>query len=84
MGQFIINILNQCINGLGTALSFVLSLLPPSPFSLIDNSPIQPYLQGINYFVPISTILSIAQAWLVAVGIFYVYQAILRWIGAIE
>ena len=43
-----------------------------------------PYLGYLNYFLPISQIIAIGEAWLVAIGLFYAYQIILRWIKAIE
>lgn len=62
-----------------------ISLLPGSPFTAFINSiPSIPYLGYINYFVPISQMIAIGQAWLTAIGIFYLYQAVLRWLKAIE
>jgi hypothetical protein len=83
VGQFFIDLLNNGINGLGSALTWVLQLLPPSPFQALDNSVIQPYLSGLNWFVPISQMLAAGELWLTAIGIFYIYQAVLRWIKAI-
>lgn len=66
-------------------LNAVLSLLPRSPFvSVLESMDKLPYLGYLNYFVPIGTFISIGQAWLVAIGIFYLYSIILRWIRAIQ
>lgn len=66
-------------------LDWVLKLLPTSPFSAyIDALENIPFLAYLNYFLPISTFIAIGEAWLVAVGLFYLYSIILRWIRAIE
>ena len=84
MGNFFIDLINYLIKGIGSVLSLIFSILPPSPFSIIDNSPIKEYLSYINYFVPINEVIFILQSWLVAVGLYYIYQVALRWIKAIE
>ena len=66
-------------------LDWVLKLLPTSPFTTyIDAFEKIPFLSYLNYFIPISTFIGIGEAWLVSVGIFYLYSIILRWIRAIE
>lgn len=66
-------------------LDWVLGLLPGSPFvKYIDLIAGNPYLNMLNYFVPIGTFVAIGQAWLLAVGGYYLYSIILRWIRAVE
>lgn len=66
-------------------LNAVLNLLPRSPFvSVLASLDKLPYLETVNYFVPIASFVAVGQAWLVAVGLFYLYSIILRWIRAIE
>lgn len=66
-------------------LDWVLSVLPTSPFArYIDALATVPYLGNLNWFVPVGTMLKIGSAWLVSIGLFYVYMIILRWIKAIE
>lgn len=84
MANFIIGFLNLLIKALGGILSIIFKILPPSPFSLLDNSVIKPYLGTINYFVPFSEAILILEVWTVSIGIFYLYQIVLRWIKAIE
>lgn len=83
MFNFIVNVINAIIRGLGTALSWIINLLPPSPFQLLDNSPIQPYIATFNWFVPLPQIIVILEFWLVAVALFYLYMVILRWTKAL-
>ena len=84
MGNFIIDILNFIIKSLGAILSLIFSILPPSPFAVIKNSIIAEYLPYINYFIPFDEVVVILQTWLIAVGVYYLYQIVLRWIKAIE
>lgn len=66
-------------------LDWVLALLPHSPFaSFLDELEGLPFLGYLNYFFPVGTCIKIGEAWLVAVGLFYLYSIILRWIRAID
>lgn len=66
-------------------LDWVLALLPTSPFAkFLDACSNLPYLGWFNWFVPIGQMIAIGEAWLVAIGIFYLYSIILRWIHAID
>lgn len=84
MYAFIINTCNALIRGLGAVLSAIFSILPSSPFKILNNSAIASYLPTINYFIPVSDIISIFDAWILAVGGYYLYQIVLRWIKAVE
>lgn len=82
------DVFKQIFDWLGSALnqvlSWVLFMLPDSPFKLLSNSPISQYLPYINYFIDVATILDILVAWITCIGIYYGYQVILRWIKAIN
>lgn len=80
MANFFTGMINAGIRGLGAILSWVVNLLPASPFQLIDNSPIQPFIATFNWFVPLNTIIAILELWLIAVGTYYLYMVILRWV----
>lgn len=84
MINFLVSFLNLIIKALGAVLSFIFKILPTSPFTLISNSPIAPFLGTLNYFFPISEMILIGEGWLVCVGSFYIYQIVLRWVKAIE
>lgn len=61
------------------------TLLIKSPFVYLDMIPeVQRTLGIVNYFVPISTMITIMEGWLTAIGIFYVRSVILRKVGAIS
>lgn len=72
------------LNNLQNVLSWVINLLPDSPFMQLDNSPIQPYLSALNWVVPIDFMISTMETWLAAVAVYYIYQAVLRWAHAIS
>lgn len=69
-------------------LKAVLALLPDSPFKILDNmaptSEIAKLLGMVNWFIPIYSFIGILEGWLVCVGVYYVYQIVLRWLNAIE
>lgn len=66
-------------------LSAVLILLPDSPFAAFEiPADVKQILGYVNYFVPIGAMLAIATGWLSAIGIYYLYQTILRWTKTIK
>ena len=73
-----------------TLVSFAVSvveLFPESPFVALDElsqSEFYEWLQMLNWFIPVNTFVSILEGWLVAVGVYYVYQVVLRWVKVIE
>lgn len=74
--------LNEVVNGL---LELAISLLPLSPFEKYINSLSNiPYIQYINWFIPVGIFVDIGLAWLGAIGTFYLLMVVLRWIKAIE
>ena len=59
-------------------LKSIIDLLPDSPFKLLDNTPIQPYLKYINWVIPLDFIVDTLSLWLIAVAGYYTYSVILR------
>ncbi|MEG0075223.1 MAG: hypothetical protein RSD63_06395 [Eubacterium sp.] len=84
MANLLIDIVNGFIDGLITALNFILQILPDSPFRSVDLSFLQPYLANFNWLVPVRQILIFLGAWLSAVLIYYAYTVILRVTKAID
>lgn len=59
---------------------YLMNVLPTSPFQpFIQEFSDLPYLGYVNYFIPISAMLKIGAAWLVSIGLFYLYSVIMRW-----
>lgn len=66
----------------GSALQEVLPLSPFSPF--IEQFRDLPYMGYINWFLPIGAAISVLEAWLSAILLFYLYSIVLRWVKAIQ
>lgn len=84
--------LNEIKSGLQSAFGWIIEglikiadvavlALPDSPFVLFDRIPPEYYsiINAVNYFIPFYTFVSIMEAWLVAVLVWYAVQSILRW-----
>ena len=73
---------------LSGGINAILSLLPDSPFVILDKlaptGEIAKWLGMVNWFVPIYSFVGILEGWLAGILIYYVYQVVLRWLGAIE
>lgn len=68
---------------IGSFLDWVYKLLPMSPFApYIEKFGKLPYLEYLNWFIPVSEILVVLGSWLVAIFLWYLYGIILRWIKA--
>ena len=62
----------------------LLQVLPLSPFQqYIDQFRSLPYLGWLNWFFPVGSCLTVMTAWLVAVGLFYLYSILMRWLKII-
>ena len=62
-------------------LNTVLSILPKSPLRpIIEGLDQVEWLAALNWLVPVGTLSAIGAAWLVAIGTFYLYQVVLRWV----
>ena len=62
----------------------LLQLLPLSPFTqFIDLFRNLPFLGYLNWFFPVGDCLKVMAAWLTAVGLFYLYSILMRWLKVI-
>lgn len=63
----------------------LISVLPLSPFQgFISYLSSVPYLGYINWFIPMGTIITITVAWTTAIGTYYLYSIVMRWIKVIQ
>lgn len=76
--------LQGLIDIIALALSSLVSLLPASPFESLASSPAGDLLSKINFFIPFYDFVAILQAWVLAVGIYYLYSVFARWLKAIQ
>ena len=66
-------------------LDLLMKAFPTSPFAdTIEKFSKLPYLGYINWFVPVSEMVAIGSAWLLAIGVYYIYSIIARWVKLIE
>ena len=81
--EALIGLLNGILDALGKVASFIVLLLPDSPFLLIENIQI-PFINQLNWILPIDFMLTVSAYWLSAILIYYVVQTVLRWVKMIE
>lgn len=63
----------------------LISVLPTSPFQgFISYLSSVPYLGYINWFIPMGTIINITVTWTTAIGLYYLYSIVMRWIKVIR
>jgi hypothetical protein len=77
-------ILNKILEIIGLVANVLYSLLPSSPFTIIENTEFSSLIAKINYFLPVYEFVAIMETWLVAIAIFYLYSLFARWIKAIQ
>lgn len=79
------NFWNGIVDIVNDILSAVMMMLPDSPFANVEiPDEVKQILGYVNYFVPIGAMLAIGAGWLAAIGVYYLWQALLRWAKAIK
>ena len=77
------DIFDAIFSAVDQVLGIIFVFLPDSPFtSFIDSLDNLEYLGWFNWFIPVGEIMAVATAWGFAIGVFYMWQIILRWIKA--
>ena len=71
------------LQNINSILSWVIALLPDSPFAEFDSTPVQSIMCYINWVIPIDRILQLTGAWIACVTVYYLYMIILRWAKAV-
>lgn len=62
-------------------LELLLSLFPLSPFlPVIRDLEALPYLGFINWFVPVGDFIKMGTLWIAAIGAYYAWSVIARWV----
>jgi len=81
MGTYIVSMINALIKMIGAALTWLISFLPDSPFNVVfDSVTVSPFIQNLNWFIPITESIAIFQAWVLSIATYYIYVLIMRWI----
>lgn len=86
-GNFFSGIVDGINDVANKVFEAILVLLPTSPFSNLKQylpSGFRNFLGYLNYYVPISTLLAIASAWLTCITVYYTYQLVLRSVQAVQ
>lgn len=76
-------LINQLIKALGIIGEMMVNILPSSPFIIVERIDI-PYLNYLNWIIPIEEMIVITSYWLSAIAVYYVVQIILRWVRVIQ
>ena len=78
-------VVNWLLDQLGAGISWVLNLLPLSPFRNlgIDNTGQQTVIGWLNYFVPIADMLALFAAFTVILLAYYALQVVMRWVKVV-
>lgn len=59
----------------------IIDVLPKSPIVYLTiNTRVREVMGYVNFFIPIYSMISIVEGWLVAIGVYYVASVILRWL----
>lgn len=65
--------------------TWVINLLPKSPFKAFINAVGNiPYLKYLNWFFPVSECVAVLEAFCAVLAVYYLYQAILRYVNLIK
>lgn len=72
------------LDAIVVVLNFVAGIFPNSPFTIIGHSGFGNLLSQINFFVPVYEFISLMEAWLVAIALYYAVSTLARWVKTIE
>lgn len=81
--EVLVSLVNLVIKALGGVAGIALALLPPSPFHLLGSLNL-PYLDNLNWIIPVSFMISVLGYWVGAIALYYIIQVVLRWVKVIE
>jgi hypothetical protein len=80
-----VDFFNWVLGGLGEGLSWILGLLPRSPFADWQQDPPEEINLGyITWFIPFPTMILHFGTYLVTIGIYYLYRIIARWLKLVR
>lgn len=82
--NLLIDLINFLISGIGLLISTLVNLLPNSPFTILSNLDSIPFLNYLNWIIPIGTFIGIIEVWLIAIATYYLISVALRFAKVIE
>ena len=81
----LIDFFNLVIESIGSAIAWILDLFPLSPFTQLNtDKPEIINLGHITWFIPFPTIIIHFTIFLTAVGFYYMYRVIARWLKVVR
>lgn len=78
------DIINSLLEWLQGIADKAVDLLPDSPFQALDNTLVKDFLPYLNWFFPVSFMISTMELWLSAIATYYLISIVLRWLKAID
>lgn len=79
------DIINSLIDWVTQQFTSVLELFPLSPFTdAIATLASLPYINYVNWFIPIDNFLTILSVWISMIALYYLYSVVARWVKVIE
>ena len=80
-----IDLFNWMISGMAETVEWLANLLPTSPTSeWVNNKPESLVLGHITWFIPFPTMLLHFTGILSAIGVYYIYRIIARWLKVVR
>ena len=79
-----VTVVNGAIELLALLGDAIVFLLPTFSFGNVLDGLDPQLLRAVNYYVPVTLMLDTAQAWIIAILMWYLYQIVLRWVKAIR
>lgn len=73
-----VKFINLIIMVLSSIIEFIITVLPSSPFNHNYLSEI-PYINYLNWVIPIQTMTNIMFIWLIYISLYYGYTVLARW-----
>jgi hypothetical protein len=81
MVEGILNTLIDIASGIADGLMWLLPISPFSALELVFDNNLMGY---INFFLPVQEAVNLLVGWGVAIGLWYLYALILRWVKAVR
>lgn len=71
--------LNSIVSLFNSIYVSVIDVLPRSPLTNFINALGEiPFLQELNWFIPVGEIIAVSEVWLSAIAVYYLYSAMMR------
>ena len=82
--NLLIDLINFLISGIGLLITTLVNLLPSTPFTILSNLKAIPFLNYLNWIIPIGTFIGIIEVWLISIATYYLISVALRFAKVIE